>query len=262
MALKAMRELPDFVMAKGSPDVEGWQVHDRDARVAGTVIDLVVDTRGDLVRYLVVQLGDGKHVLVPVGDLDLDEAMGVVRLVTLTREALAQLPAYQPPALSPELEQRYYVLFRREEPVGAADMSPLDYRIPPFRARGDRVDRLMHGPQRQSGVQLHAERVSHEAIAQETDAKLEAMAQAERQGPGKPVSGLPNVVGVGLLAASEPWDILDLSEVKDAEKAETADLKKLGPNAETEALWQSEQPGITAAFGLSRDLPEEMPDER
>ncbi|HEY9857150.1 MAG TPA: PRC-barrel domain-containing protein, partial [Stenomitos sp.] len=121
MALKAMRELPDYVMAPGSPDVEGWQVHDRDDHVTGTVIDLVVETGTDLVRYLVVQLCDGKHVLVPMGDLDLDEDMGVIRMVNHTRDEVEALPAYSPPNLTPELEKRYYILFQRHEPAGAAD---------------------------------------------------------------------------------------------------------------------------------------------
>lgn len=235
MALKAMRELPDYVMAEGSPDVEGWQVHDRDDHVAGTVIDLVVDTRGDEVRYLVLQLTSGKSVLMPLGELDLDEATGVVRQLRMSRMDLEALPAYTSPVLSQELEKRYYVLFKREEPVGAADMSPLDYRIPPFRARGDRMDRLMRGPRKTSGEQAPAGPL----FARRRDGSTQG---------AEPLQGMPGK-GPGLFAENAPWS--------PEKQAAEASGDRPGPEADTEALWQSEQPGISSAFGARRDLPEE-----
>lgn len=235
MALKAMRELPDYVMAEGSPDVEGWQVHDRDHHVAGTVIDLVVDTQGDEVRYLVVQLTNGKSVLMALGELDLDEATGVVRQVRMSRSDMEALPVYTPPVLSQELEERYYVLFKREEPVGAADMSPLDYRIPPFRARGDRMDRLMRGPRRKSGEQAPGGPL----FARRRDGSAQG---------AQPLPGMPGK-GPGLFAENAPWS----PEKQAAEPSGD----RMGPEADAEALWQSEQPGISSAFGARRDLPEE-----
>lgn len=254
MALKAMRELPDYVMAPGSPDVEGWQVHDRNDHVAGTVIDLLVDTHGDLVRYLVVQLGDGKAVLVPLGDLDLDEDMGVIRLLQHARSDLEALPAYTPPGLSQELERRYYVLFRREEPVGAADMSPLDYRLPPFRVQAERTDRLMRSPRRRQQLTE-----SHSAPVAPPDPPREKAEQRpeaeERSGLGSdPIKGLPGV-GAGIFVSNEPWDIANLPVDKASRRQ--GDLERLGPNAQEEALWQSEQPGVPSALGFERELPEE-----
>lgn len=243
MALKAMRELPDYVMEAGSPDVEGWQVHDRNDQVVGTVIDLIVDTRRDEVRYLVIQLTGGKDVLMPVGDLDLDEAMGVIRAVTLSRADLEAMPAYASPTLSSEVEERYYILFRREEPVGAADMSPLDYRIPPFRARGERMEHLMRGPRRlqpgQTRVPVEGERLFAQ---RREDARL-----GKERGP---VKGMPGP-GPGLFAANDPWNLAQQAEGRPGE------FDRLGADADREALWQSEQPGMSSAMGAKRDLPEE-----
>lgn len=248
MALKAMRELPDYVMAPGSPDVEGWQVHDRDDQVVGTVVDLLVDTRRDEVRYLAVQLTSGRSVLLPMGDLDLDEANGILRTVDRAKADLADLPEYTPPSLSAEVEERYYILFRREEPAGASDMSPLDYRIPPFRARGDRMESLVRGPRRSQG----------EPAGEPTPepARREEGRQAEerRARPGLPVKGMPGA-GPGLLAANDPWDLKDLPKEKGAKAR--GEFDSLGPDADREALWQSEQPGVTSALGAKRDLPEE-----
>lgn len=271
MALKAMRELPDYIMAPGSPDVEGWQVHDRNHQVVGTVVDLIVDTRGDEVRYLAVQQTDGRTVLLPLGDLDLDESRGIIRSVTRTREELSDLPVYTPPSLTPEIEERYYVLFRREEPIGAADMSPLDYRIPPFRARGDRMESLVRGPQRTIGTRVPIERGEpaestrregrmerragrDEGLEQRLEDRMERRGERRDTRPPGPVKGMPGEKP-GLFAAQEPWVMADKSE----DPAVRGEFDHLGPDAEREVLWQSEQPGVRSALGVSRDLPEEKP---
>ena len=132
MALKALRELPDVEMAPGSPNILGWSVHDESEELVGSVVDLMVDTIHGEVRYIGVQLGNGKDVLIPFGAIDLDEDRGRLKVVGHSRTQIEELPPYTPPVLSPELEERYYILFKRTEPVGASRPSPPDYRFAPF----------------------------------------------------------------------------------------------------------------------------------
>lgn len=174
MPLKAMRELPDYEMAPGSPDVLGWQVHDEADRPVGNVVDLMVDTQANQVPYLGVRLGNGQSVLVPIGSLDLDLDRGFIKVVDMTREQLADLPAYEAPTLSPEVEQRYYVLFHREEPVGAWEPSPPNYQLSHFQARTEGVRRLVQGLKPRSGAEKPGDRL-------------------------------------GIFAASMPWDIAHLA---------------------------------------------------
>jgi len=179
MALKAMRELPDFEMAPGSPNVLGWQVQDELERPVGNVQDLIVDTETYQVRYLGVRLTNGRSVMIPVGSLDLNLDRGWAKVVDVTREQMTGLPDYQPAALTPEIEARYYVLFHREEPVGAWEPSPPNYELPRFRPRTDRMQQVF--------------------------GKLRPRARAE----GKPGDH------VALFAANMPWNISPLTEEGD-----------------------------------------------
>lgn len=221
--LKTLRELPDWEMAAGAPDVLGWTVYDSEEHPVGPVVDILIDTAADEVRYVGVQLGTGEEVLLPIGELDMNEDEGALRAVDCDRNDLARLPRFTPPKLSAEIERRYMVLFKREEPVGAWDISPLDYQLPPFKARGSRMERFAHAfaPRRQNPTGPQA----------------------------TPEPGAPRGLGaaVGIFAAHMPWAM-----------EPDAPLQP-GPEANPEVLWQAEQPGLGAALGARRELEGDAP---
>lgn len=87
-------------------EVRGWPVRTLvDARVAGTVHDLLAEANGT-VRYLDLVLEGGKHVLLPIGLARADLQDTVVWAPGLTAVSIARLPAYDhsAAALTPEVE--------------------------------------------------------------------------------------------------------------------------------------------------------------
>ncbi|HEY9898998.1 MAG TPA: hypothetical protein V6D00_07440 [Pantanalinema sp.] len=226
MALKAMRELPDYVLAPGSPDLVGWAVHDREDRPCGIVVDVVVDTDTNAICLAGIRLGDGRHVLVEVAALDLDEDLGVARVFKLSREELHARPSYVPPTLGADVERRYEALFRHQEPVGAWEPSPLDV---PFPGLSSRSDRMRHPP---FGRKARAHAVQEVHLPHER----------ETVGAEMPIK-------TGIFAASMPWDIVD------AGHETTPEIP--GPDADNEVLWQAEQPGLPSAMGSRRPKHEE-----
>lgn len=226
MAFMAMRELPDYVMAPGSPDLLGWAVCDRDGHLAGVVVDVVVDTDHDEVRLIGARLGDGTHVLVNVAALDLNEDRGSCKVFGLTREELHAQPPYAPPTLSADVARRYDELFRHEEPIGAWEPSPLDIPFPPLRARGDRLRHPPFGRKPKEPV-MHQVHLPHLRTPESTETPVKA----------------------GIFAASMPWDIADVGHEVTPDRP--------GPAADTEVLWQAEQPGMRSAMGGSRPKHEE-----
>lgn len=212
MTLKAMRELPEYEMARGSPDILGWAVHDSDNHLVGTVIDLVVETSNKQVRYVGVQLGSGKTVMLPLDSLELSEEDGVIQVSTCTRDEILALPGYTIPALKEELVARYDVLFKRKEPAGAAEVSPPDYQLGKVL-----VTRLRH-----VSSESHSHRAEH----------------------------LPGD-RFGVFAANMPWNIADIPmRVELIEKGMEAPFAefKMGPNCKREVLWQSQQAALRSAL--------------
>src|SRR6476620_5614619 len=76
-----LRELSksDFQIAKGQPDIRGWDVRDEQGRKYGTVGELIFDIRANKVRYLIVDIQDTpdmeldkRSVMVPIGLAELD----------------------------------------------------------------------------------------------------------------------------------------------------------------------------------------------
>src|SRR3712207_8809180 len=69
-----LKQLDDFKVAEGEPDVRGWEVMSSDGRKIGEVDELLIDTNAMKVRYLDVEVdrgmiaeGGDRHVLVPIG---------------------------------------------------------------------------------------------------------------------------------------------------------------------------------------------------
>ena len=104
-----LSELDGFKVAKGDPDVRGWDVVASDGTEVGEVEDLLVDTISMKVRYLDVELDDDRfgvddrHVLVPIGQARLDDDNDDV-LVNMDANAFASLPPYTRGTFSREYE--------------------------------------------------------------------------------------------------------------------------------------------------------------
>lgn len=100
--LARLNELHDYKVADGEPHVQGWDVKTADGRTAGKVDDLIVDTEAMQVRYLDVELdrkaleiGEDRHVLLPISEARLDDRHDEVLLGATTATQLASLPPYR-----------------------------------------------------------------------------------------------------------------------------------------------------------------------
>jgi photosynthetic reaction center H subunit len=74
-----LRNLDDYEIADGYPEVRGWEVRDKTDRAIGRVHDLLVDVEALAVRYLDVELAPkfaaseaDRRVLIPMESVDLD----------------------------------------------------------------------------------------------------------------------------------------------------------------------------------------------
>lgn len=96
-----LSEARDFKVAKGAPDLRGWNVFGSDGERAGTVTQHLVDPAALKVCYLDVdvhddlfRLKDDRHVLVPIEIVDLKERGNDAWIRGLTAAEVARLPAY------------------------------------------------------------------------------------------------------------------------------------------------------------------------
>jgi PRC-barrel domain protein len=102
----------DFEIVKGEPDIRGWDVKNTDGEKIGEVEDLIVDAKEKKVRYMVVDLDDGKlklkhrKVLVPIGLAELDTHHDDVLTPRISPEQFAELPEYDKNNLTPDTERR------------------------------------------------------------------------------------------------------------------------------------------------------------
>ena len=104
-------ELDDFQVAEGDPDVRGWEVLASDGRKIGEVDNLLIDTAAMKVRYLDVDLddglieaGDNRHILIPIGYARLDEGDDQIRVSALASTDIRGLPDYTHEPLTREYE--------------------------------------------------------------------------------------------------------------------------------------------------------------
>jgi sporulation protein YlmC with PRC-barrel domain len=105
-----LKDLKDYTVAKGDPDVRGWNVYANDGRRIGEVDELLVDVEAMKVRYLDIDLdrdvlsvsggalgaapgGKSDHVLIPIGSAQLDEREDRV-IVDLLHTLVGGLPSY------------------------------------------------------------------------------------------------------------------------------------------------------------------------
>ena len=117
-----LRELSgsDYTIAKGQPDIRGWDVRDGSGRKFGAVSDLIFDIRANKVRYMVLNIFDTRElelekrtVLVPIGMAELDPADNDVLLPSVTPFQLRALPRYDKNNLGAKVERDISTVFGR-----------------------------------------------------------------------------------------------------------------------------------------------------
>lgn len=115
-----LRELSqsDFKIAKGQPDIRGWDVRDEQGRKFGTVGELIFDIRADKVRYMVIDILDTpeleldkRSIMVPIGLAELDPTDNDVLLPNVTPFQLRALPRYQTSKLGAKTERDIRTVF-------------------------------------------------------------------------------------------------------------------------------------------------------
>src|SRR6476620_1218835 len=119
---KRLQELrgSDFEIAKGQPDIRGWEVRDAQGRLMGKVRELIFDARDHKVRYMVVDVKDSKElelenrtVLVPIGLAELEPRHDDVLLPKVTPFQLRALPKYNKEDLGTRAEKAVSTVFGR-----------------------------------------------------------------------------------------------------------------------------------------------------
>ena len=123
-----LRELrgSDYTIAKGQPDIRGWDVRDAQGRKFGVVHDLIFDIRANKVRYMVLNILDTRElelekrtVMVPIGMAELDPTDNDVLLPQVTPFQLRALPRYDKDSLGAKAERDISTVFGRNT-FGAA----------------------------------------------------------------------------------------------------------------------------------------------
>lgn len=126
---KRLQELrgSDFEIAKGQPDIRGWEVRDRSGHLMGKVSELIFDSRAHKVRYMVVNVVDSKElqlekrtVLVPIGLAVLQPKDDDVILDSVTPFQLRALPRYSKDDLGTRAERAISTVFGRTDNKGGA----------------------------------------------------------------------------------------------------------------------------------------------
>jgi uncharacterized protein (TIGR02271 family) len=107
MTLKRLERSPNWDVADGDPDIRGWRVHDRTGGDLGRIEGLLFEDRTDRVVYAIVDAA-GRNVLVPIGDLELDESGRRVTARGYDATRIAALGAYDEARFDDKAEADYY----------------------------------------------------------------------------------------------------------------------------------------------------------
>jgi hypothetical protein len=124
--LAELRQLDDYVIADGDPDIRGWEVKSAASlgeRAVGRVEDLIVDLDTLRVRYMLVCLDKSavattrdRRILVPIGIGRLDEHKDEVRLDGYATAHLVGIPEFRPGKLTRHYEATALHRFAPPEP--------------------------------------------------------------------------------------------------------------------------------------------------
>ncbi len=94
--IQPMRRASEFSVASEDPDPRGMPVYGADGERGGTVSDVWVDRAEYLIRYLEVQTGAGRHVLLPMTLAKVD-GRGYVRVKSILGSQFEHVPAHANP---------------------------------------------------------------------------------------------------------------------------------------------------------------------
>jgi len=112
MHLRRLRDMAEFEVASGNPDVRGWSVRGSDGKKFGEVYELIVEEEALKVRYLDIELDSAlninerdRHILLPIGVAALDEESDNVFVPSLTSESVLYYPPFVEIQITREYEQ-------------------------------------------------------------------------------------------------------------------------------------------------------------
>ncbi|GAC1379509.1 MAG: hypothetical protein NVS3B25_10460 [Hymenobacter sp.] len=110
--LRRLRDLTDFEVADGNPDVRGWVVRGGDGQTLGAVHELIVEPAAMKVRYLDVELDarfhindSESHILLPIGAASLDADGDNVFVPALNADSVLAYPPYVEIQITREYEE-------------------------------------------------------------------------------------------------------------------------------------------------------------
>lgn len=110
--LLRLRDLTDFEVADGNPDVRGWAVRGSDGQILGTVYELIVEPEALKVRYLDVELDPRfnlnefeDHILLPIGVASLDTDDDNIFVPALNADTVLDYPAFTEIQITREYEE-------------------------------------------------------------------------------------------------------------------------------------------------------------
>ena len=108
--LARLDKLDDVKVASGQPDPRGWEVVGSGGERLGRVDHVIGDTAAMKARYLTVELdsdiASDRHVLMPVGHVDLDRDHNRVISRAVGRDRAGRLPAYEGGEIDRDYESR------------------------------------------------------------------------------------------------------------------------------------------------------------
>ena len=110
--LRRLRDLSDFEVATGQPDVRGWTVRGSDGKPLGQVYELIIDPEALKVRYLDIELNAQNarssheaHILLPIGVANLDAEADNVFVPGLNQLTVKDYPPYIELQITREYEE-------------------------------------------------------------------------------------------------------------------------------------------------------------
>ena len=121
---KRLQELggSGYEVAKGQPDIRGWEVRNANGQLIGKVNELIFDSRANKVRYMVINVNDTKElqlekrtVMVPIGLAVLEHKYDDVILPNVTPFQLRALPRYYKDDLGTKAEHAISTVFGRND---------------------------------------------------------------------------------------------------------------------------------------------------
>jgi uncharacterized protein (TIGR02271 family) len=118
--LRRMKDVEsDYKVSDEDPDVRGWDLMGSDGEKLGEVEELIVDTSAMKVRYLDIEIDDDlivanddeRHILIPIGAVNLDYENKLVLAPNLTDQSISSLPVYHGEEISREFEHKIISAF-------------------------------------------------------------------------------------------------------------------------------------------------------